>query len=135
MVVATMGLAAGINFSVRSVHVAGTTFHDGKSEHKLAPDELLQMYGRAGRRGLDDKGHVITSRDSPSIFDARPARLHRSTLLAWPIFLRVMKHAALRQENPFDAATRFAGRLFAKVPPLLGLEELEPCLLYTSRCV
>jgi len=126
VVVATMGLAAGINFSVRSVHVAGTTFHDGKSEHKLAPDELLQMYGRAGRRGLDDKGHVITSRDSPSIFDARPARLHRSTLLAWPIFLRVMKHAALQQENPFDAATRFAGRLFAKVPPLLGLEELEP---------
>ena len=126
VIVATMGLAAGINFSVRSVHVAGTTFHDGKSEHKLTPDELLQMYGRAGRRGLDDKGHVITSRDSPSIFDARPARLHRSELLAWPIFLRVMKHAALQKESPFDAATRFAGRLFAKVPPLLGLEELEP---------
>ncbi|MFM2168487.1 MAG: hypothetical protein RIS79_2858 [Verrucomicrobiota bacterium] len=123
VVVATMGLAAGINFSVRSVHVAGTTFHDGRSEHKLAPDELLQMYGRAGRRGLDDKGHVITSRDSPSIFDARPARLHRSALLAWPIFLRVMKHAALKQENPFDAAEHFAERLFAKVPPLLGLEE------------
>lgn len=126
VIVATMGLAAGINFSVRSVHVAGTTFHDGRSEHKLAPDELLQMYGRAGRRGLDDKGHVVTSRDSPSIFDARPARLHRSALLAWPIFLRVMKHAALRQENPFEAAKRFSERLFAKVPPLLGLEENEP---------
>lgn len=126
VIVATMGLAAGINFSVRSVHVAGTTFHDGRSEHKLAPDELLQMYGRAGRRGLDDKGHVVTSRDSPSIFDARPARLHRSALLAWPIFLRVMKHAALRQGNPFEAAKRFSERLFAKVPPLLGLEENEP---------
>lgn len=126
VIVATMGLAAGINFSVRSVHVAGTTFHDGRSEHKLAPDELLQMYGRAGRRGLDDKGHVVTSRDSPSIFDARPARLHRSALLAWPIFLRVMKHAALKQENPFEAAKRFSERLFAKVPPLLGLEDAEP---------
>lgn len=126
VIVATMGLAAGINFSVRSVHVAGTTFHDGRSEHKLAPDELLQMYGRAGRRGLDDKGHVVTSRDSPSIFDARPARLHRSALLAWPIFLRVMKHAALKQENPFEAAKRFSERLFAKVPPLLGLEEAAP---------
>jgi hypothetical protein len=126
VIVATMGLAAGINFSVRSVHVAGTTYHDGRSEHKLAPDELLQMYGRAGRRGLDDKGHVVTSRDSPSIFDARPARLHRSALLAWPIFLRVMKHAALKQENSFEAAKHFSERLFAKVPPLLGLEELEP---------
>ncbi len=126
VIVATMGLAAGINFSVRSVHVAGTTFHDGRSEHKLAPDELLQMYGRAGRRGLDDKGHVVTSRDSPSIFDARPARLHRGALLAWPIFLRVMKHAALQQENPFEAAKCFSERLFAKVPPLLGLEADEP---------
>jgi hypothetical protein len=128
VIVATMGLAAGINFSVRSVHVAGTTYHDGRSEHKLAPDELLQMYGRAGRRGLDDKGHVVTSRDSPYIFDARPARLHRSALLAWPIFLRVMKHAALKQENPFEAAKHFSERLFAKVPPLLGLEDLEPNL-------
>ncbi|MBL9133920.1 MAG: DEAD/DEAH box helicase [Verrucomicrobiaceae bacterium] len=128
VIVATMGLAAGINFSVRSVHVAGTTYHDGRSEHKLAPDELLQMYGRAGRRGLDDKGHVVTSRDSPSIFDARPARLHRSDLLAWPIFLRVMKHAALKQENPFEAAKHFSERLFAKVPPLLGLEDAEPNL-------
>ncbi|MGV3660345.1 MAG: DEAD/DEAH box helicase [Prosthecobacter sp.] len=125
-IVATMGLAAGINFSVRSVHVAGTTFHDGTSERKLAPDELLQMYGRAGRRGLDDKGHVITSRESPSLFDARPARLHRSALLAWPIFLRVMKFAGSQEENPFEAAERFAERLFAKVPPLLGLEAGEP---------
>lgn len=126
VVVATMGLAAGINFSVRSVHVAGTTFHDGTGEHKLAPDELLQMYGRAGRRGLDDRGHVITSRDSPSMFDARPARLHRSSLLAWPIFLRVMKFAASQDESAFAAAERFAESLFAKVPPLLGLEIQEP---------
>lgn len=125
VIVATMGLAAGINFSVRSVHVAGTTFHDGTGEHKLAPDELLQMYGRAGRRGLDDAGHVITNRESPSLFDARPARLYRSSLLAWPIFLRVMKFAASQQESPFDAATRFAESLYAKVPPLLGLEATD----------
>lgn len=123
VVVATMGLAAGINFSVRSVHVAATTFHDGKSEHKLAPDELLQMFGRAGRRGLDDKGHVVTTRLSPTLMDARPARLHRSSLLAWPVFLRVMKHAAQTGTCPFEAAARFADRLYARVPPLLGLEE------------
>ncbi len=122
VIAATMGLAAGINFSVRSVHVAATTFHDGKSEHKLAPDELLQMYGRAGRRGLDERGYVVTTRQSPSLHDARPARLHRSNLLAWPIFLRVMKHAAQTQQNPFEEAEKFAQRLFAKVPPLLGLE-------------
>lgn len=126
VIVATMGLAAGINFSVRSVHVAGTTFHDGKGEHKLAPDELLQMYGRAGRRGLDDNGYVVTTKQSPTLMDARPARLHRGQLLAWPIFLRVMKHAALTKGNAFEAAEHFAQRLFAKEAPLLGLEVNVP---------
>ena len=123
---ATMGLAAGINFSVRSVHVAATRFHDGVAERQLAPDELLQMYGRAGRRGLDEKGYLITTRQSPTLLDGRPARLHRSKQLAWPMFLRVMKHAALKSESPFDAASRFASRLFAKAPPPLGLEPDAP---------
>ncbi len=123
VVVATMGLAAGINFSVRSVHVAATKYHNGTAEQALDPDELLQMFGRAGRRGLDDCGYVITSRESPTLHDARPARLARSDVLAWSMFLRVMKHATLRNTDPFTAATHFAARLFAKVPPPLGLEE------------
>lgn len=126
VIVATMGLAAGINFSVRSVHVAATTYHDGKAEHKLSPDELLQMYGRAGRRGLDERGYIITTRQSPTLMDARAARLHRSQLLAWPIFLRVMKHAAQSQGSSFRAAEDFAQRLYAKEPPLLGLEAHAP---------
>ncbi len=126
VIVATMGLAAGINFSVRSVHVAATKFHDGVAEHNLAPDELLQMFGRAGRRGLDERGYVITTRQSPTLNDGRPARLHRGSQLAWPMFLRVMRHAALRDANPFTAAAQFAARLYAKEPPPLGIEEHEP---------
>ncbi len=125
VIVATMGLAAGINFSVRSVHVAATKFHDGFSEQTIEPDELLQMFGRAGRRGLDERGYVITTRQSPSLVDARPARLHRSGVLAWSMFLRVMRHAALRNDLPFAAAERFAARLFAKEPPPLGLEAAQ----------
>ena len=124
VIAATMGLAAGINFSVRSVHVAATAFHDGRSEHRLSSDELLQMFGRAGRRGLDERGSVITTRQSPSLTDARPARLHRGSILAWPLFLRVMKHAAATGDDPFTAAETFAARLYAKVPPPLGLEDL-----------
>ncbi|GAA5133372.1 hypothetical protein GCM10023213_03050 [Prosthecobacter algae] len=133
VIVATMGLSAGINFSVRSVHVAATTFHDGKAEHKLTPDELLQMYGRAGRRGLDEKGFVVTTRQSPTLMDARPARLHRGELLAWPIFLRVMKHASQTGAYTFQAAEHFAGRLYAKAPPLLGLEENAPETMHSPK--
>lgn len=124
VIAATMGLAAGINFSVRSVHVAATTFHDGRGEHRLASDELLQMFGRAGRRGLDERGSVITTRQSPSLSDARASRLHRGSILAWPLFLRIMKHAAATDGSPFTAAETFAARLYSKVPPPLGLENL-----------
>lgn len=123
VIVSTMGLAAGINFSVRSVHVSSTSFHDGLTDQQLTPDDLLQMFGRAGRRGLDERGYVITTRDSPVLADASPARLRRSTRLSWPLFLRVMRRAALNGSDPFVAAKDFAARLFAKSPPELGLEK------------
>lgn len=122
VIVSTMGLAAGINFSVRSVHVSSTSFHDGLTEQQLSADDLLQMYGRAGRRGLDERGYVLTSRDSPSLMDARPATLRRSSKLSWPLFLRVMRRAALDTRAPFTAAREFAAKLFAKSPPDLGLD-------------
>jgi superfamily II DNA/RNA helicase len=126
VIVATMGLAAGINFSVRSVHVAATQFHNGTQEQRLEPDELLQMFGRAGRRGLDEVGYVITTRESPSLNDARPGKLSRSNRLAWSMFLRVMKRAEELGTDPFAAAERFAQRLFSREPPPLGLEADKP---------
>jgi superfamily II DNA/RNA helicase len=125
VIVSTMGLAAGINFSVRSVHVSSTTFHDGLTEQTLTADDLLQMFGRAGRRGLDERGYIITSRDSPTLADARAARLRRGNRLSWPLFLRVMRRAALEGTDPFAAAREFAQKLFAKSPPDLGLDAAE----------
>lgn len=125
VIVSTMGLAAGINFSVRSVHVSSTTFHDGLTEQSLTPDDLLQMFGRAGRRGLDERGYIITSRDSPTLADARAARLRRGNRLSWPLFLRVMRRAALEGSHPFSAAREFARKLFSKAPPDLGLDASE----------
>ena len=62
VVVATMGLAAGINFSLRSVALAGDTYRRDEAEQMLKPEELLQMFGRAGRRGLDETGFVLITR-------------------------------------------------------------------------
>ncbi|MFN2509478.1 MAG: DEAD/DEAH box helicase, partial [Chthoniobacterales bacterium] len=77
VVVATMGLAAGINFSMRSVLITGTSFMAGNFERHVQPDELLQMFGRAGRRGLDDTGYVLLVPDIPRLGDARPRQLKR----------------------------------------------------------
>src|SRR5204863_458951 len=67
VVVATMGLAAGINFSMRSVLITDTRYKAGNFERHVEQDELLQMFGRAGRRGLDDDVYVLMLPDIPRL--------------------------------------------------------------------
>lgn len=117
VIVATMGLAAGINFSVRSVFIAGTTYQEGPYETQVAPDELLQMIGRAGRRGLDESGFFITGRDSPHLNDARRVHLRRHNELDWPTLIRRMDLAASQGISPVAAARELRDRLFS-VPKL-----------------
>lgn len=117
VIVATMGLAAGINFSVRSVFIAGTTYQEGPYETEVAPDELLQMIGRAGRRGLDESGFFITGRDSPHLNDARRVHLRRHNELDWPTLIRRMDLAASQGISPVAAARELRDRLFS-VPKL-----------------
>ena len=121
VVVATMGLAAGINFSMRSVLVSDTRYFDGVQEREVARDELLQMFGRAGRRGLDTIGHVIVSDRSPRLGDATPLRLKRGNELDWPPLLRVMQRAAESGRPPFAAAQALSASLFSSEPVDLGL--------------
>ena len=121
-IVATMGLAAGINFSVRSVFVAETSYHDGPFLHELQPDELLQMFGRAGRRGRDTVGFVIHGDKNPRLADARPRDLKRANEIDWPTLVRVMHLAVQRGEAPFAAAAAFCQRLFSSQPISLGIE-------------
>jgi hypothetical protein len=103
VVVATMGLAAGINFSMRSVAVSGTTYMVGGSERKVSAAELLQMFGRAGRRGLDETGYALVSQHPPRLHDAQPLPLRRSAQLDWTTLLAVMHHATLRREPPYSS--------------------------------
>ncbi len=121
-VVATMGLAAGINFSTRSVVVTDSCYMHRDFEHRVRPDELLQMFGRAGRRGLDEIGYVLVMPDRPRMFDAHEARLARPAQLDWPSLLAMMHAARQRGDNPFEAASRLNGSLFSKQVPPLGVE-------------
>ena len=122
VVVATMGLAAGINFSMRSVLVTGTRYLAGNFEREVQPDELLQMFGRAGRRGLDDNGYVLLLPDLPRLADARPRHLKRATQVDWPSLISVMRSAADRGEQPFSAAIELSKSLFSAQKIPLGAE-------------
>lgn len=125
LVVATMGLAAGINFSMRSVAIAGTSYLVGAFERKVSSAELLQMFGRAGRRGLDETGYALVTQHPPRLADAQPLPLKRSNQLDWTTLIAHMHHATLRGEAPFSAALRLNQRLFSNSAVPIGCEHSQ----------
>src|SRR5205823_962227 len=137
VVVATMGLAAGINFSLRSVALAGESYRRDQVEQPLKPDEILQMFGRAGRRGLDETGFVLITANELRLLDARPCHLSRSGAVDWSALLNLMTAAAQHGRDPFVEAVSAQERLFTTKPIFLGVEESlrhpdVPCGLKTD---
>ncbi|MGE5207806.1 MAG: DEAD/DEAH box helicase [Alphaproteobacteria bacterium] len=137
VVVATMGLAAGINFSMRSVIVTDRRYFAGNFEHQVEADELLQMFGRAGRRGLDEVGHALYTNDLPRLSDAKARQLRRATQVDWPSLISVMHAAKQRGEQPFAAAVELTHSLFSVQRVPLGIEHSfetgpRPCGLWVT---
>ncbi len=137
VVVATMGLAAGINFSLRSVALAAESYRRDEAEQLLQPDEILQMFGRAGRRGLDETGFVLISANELRLLDSHPCHLSRSGAVDWAALLGIMAAAAQQGRDPFLEAVRTQERLFTTKPIFLGVEESlrhseVPCGLRTD---
>lgn len=60
VVLATETLAAGINMPARSTVICTLSKRTEMGHRPLMASEFLQMAGRAGRRGLDQRGHVVT---------------------------------------------------------------------------
>ncbi len=137
VVVATMGLAAGINFSLRSVALAGESYRRDQVEQPLRPDEILQMFGRAGRRGIDETGYVVVTANGIRMREGHPGHLARSGIVDWSALLGLMSVAAEAGADPFAEAVRVQERLFTTKPIVLGVEESRkhpdaPCGLPTD---
>ncbi|KAM6110019.1 exosome RNA helicase MTR4 isoform 2-T2 [Phoenicopterus ruber ruber] len=67
---ATETFAMGINMPARTVLFTSASKFDGKDFRWISSGEYIQMSGRAGRRGMDDRGIVILMVDekmSPTI--------------------------------------------------------------------
>lgn len=137
VVVATMGLAAGINFSMRSVLIAGTTYIAGPFEKRVSSAELLQMYGRAGRRGLDSQGYALATPQPPRLADAQPLPVRRSAHLDWSSLIGVLCLSKEGTDSPFRDAVRLNERLFSSAAPPIGCEKslqtgAAPCGLWVD---
>ncbi len=59
VVFATDTLALGVNMPARTVVIGRMSKWDGQRRRPLIPNEFQQMAGRAGRRGMDEKGNVV----------------------------------------------------------------------------
>jgi hypothetical protein len=127
-VVATLGLSAGINFSLRSVLITANSYRHNHLDREIAPHDLLQMIGRAGRRGLDDVGYVLVSTSTPRMRRAEPLRLKRATPLPWAFFLRQLRGG----RDALEMAGTEARRFFTEDHLTLGAEQtaqLDPTIL------
>ena len=60
VVFATETLAAGINMPARTTVISSLSKRTDSGHRLLHASEFLQMAGRAGRRGMDTEGHVVT---------------------------------------------------------------------------
>lgn len=59
VVFATETLAAGINMPARTAVISSLSKRTDSGRTLLSSNELLQMAGRAGRRGIDERGHTV----------------------------------------------------------------------------
>lgn len=122
VIVATTGLAAGINFAMRSVLVSDNEYRVAETHRHLRPDELLQMFGRAGRRGLDARGYALHTTGTPRLAEARPVKLQRDDRVDWPSLLTVLQLAHESGESPLAATRQLTHRLFTTGKIALGLD-------------
>jgi hypothetical protein len=95
------------------------------------------MFGRAGRRGLDEVGHALYTNDLPRLGDAKARQLRRAAQVDWPSLISVMHAAKERGDQSFAAAVELTHSLFSVQRVPLGVEHsLEsgrrPCGLWVT---
>src|SRR5438045_6309846 len=95
------------------------------------------MFGRAGRRGLDEVGHALYTNDLPRLSDTKARQLRRAAQVDWPSLISVMHAAKQRGEQPFAAAVQLTDSLFSVQRVPLGVEHSldtgpRPCGLWVT---
>ena len=124
VVFATETLAAGINMPARSTVIAALSKRTERGHRPLMGSEFLQMAGRAGRRGLDSKGYVVTVQ---SRFEGVREAGHLATSPADPLVSQFTPSYGmvlnLLQRYDLDKARTLVERSFGRY--LAGLDLVE----------
>ena len=106
----TSTFALGINMPARTAVFDGLRKFDGHHFAPLTTRQFMQKAGRAGRRGMDDVGHVVVRMDLAEYEEARPQLdrywkgrvepVHSSFNLSWNSVVNLLQrhdHARIRE--------------------------------------
>lgn len=102
---ATETFAMGLNMPARTVLFTSPRKFDGKETRWITSGEYIQMSGRAGRRGLDDKGIVILMIDEKvskavgkDIVQGRPDPINSAFHLTYNMVLNLLRVEEINPE-------------------------------------
>ncbi|XP_071953864.1 exosome RNA helicase MTR4-like [Antedon mediterranea] len=137
---ATETFAMGLNMPARTVVFTNARKFDGKMFRWLTSGEYIQMSGRAGRRGLDDRGIVILMVDekmSPSvgknIVQGLPDPLNSAFHLTYNMVLNLLRVEEINPEYMLEKSF-YQFQNYIAIPQLIDkLKQLEKD--YNSRSI
>ena len=102
---ATETFSIGLNMPAKTVVFTSVRKFDGVSQRWVSPSEFVQMSGRAGRRGLDDRGIVIMMIDekmepaiAKDIVRGEQDKLNSAFYLGYNMILNLMRVEGISPE-------------------------------------
>ncbi|KAK1224941.1 ATP-dependent RNA helicase mtr4, partial [Marasmius sp. AFHP31] len=122
---ATETFSIGLNMPAKTVVFTDTRKFDGQEQRNLSSGEYIQMSGRAGRRGLDDRGLVIVMCDekleptaAKGMIKGEADRLDSAFYLGYSMIMNLMKVEGISPEYMLE-------RCFHQFQNNAGLPKLE----------
>ena len=129
VVFATATLAAGINMPARTTVISALKKRSDDGHRLLTPSEFLQIAGRAGRRGMDEVGYVVTVQTpfEGALESARLATASAEPLRSWftPSYGMVLN---LLQKHTISQAKQLLELSFAEYLAQLQLGPQEEAI-------
>ena len=127
VVFSTETLAAGINMPAKTTIISSIEKRGDHGFRELKASEFLQMSGRAGRRGMDDVGYVITVKsqnqtaaDAASLAVAKAEDIESNFKASYEMVLNLLMNHDLKEVKELIFKSFGHSLVLRDLKPLLG---------------